>query len=70
MALCACVNEQNLACFNGEKEQRHLIRMFVLLAPTASRCPVWPYLKRQSGSSSAAFQDKWSHPDFCEMAPF
>lgn len=67
MALHALVNEQNLTCFNGEKEQRHSIRMFVLLAPTASR-PVWPYLKRQSGSSSAAFQDKWSHLGFCEMA--
>lgn len=44
MTLDACINEQNLTCFVGEREQRPSIRMFLLLAPAASRCPVWAYL--------------------------
>ena len=47
MTLHAYINEQNLTCFTGKREQRLSIRMFLLLAPAASRCPVWPYLKRQ-----------------------
>lgn len=56
MALCACVNEQNLACFNGEKEQRYLIRMFMLLAPTASRCPFGLILKGSQAPIAQLFK--------------